>query len=503
MNPERIKRLQKQPENIHLEFKEATTALPANLFETICAMLNRDGGDILLGVDDNGKVPGVDENAISKMTTDLVNLSNNPQKLDPPFILFPQVYDMNGRKIIHIQVPTSSQVHKTGKIIYDRSNDGDFKVEQPHRIAEIANRKRNHYTEGIIYPALRMEDLKLELFPKVRNLIRSNNPSHPWLTLDDRQIMEIAGLWKKDYLSGQEGFTLVAALLFGKAEVIQQIIPHYKIDALVRINNIERYDDRAYIQTNLIEAYELLMDFVNRHLPDKFYLKGAQRISLRAAIFREIAANLIIHREYVNAAPATFVIYADRVETGNANNPHGEGPIDPHNFVPFAKNPSIAKFFIQLGHAEELGSGILNTNRSIKEYAGKGKAVFIEGETFKTIVALPGGKVNAMSDTISDTINDTINGMINDTISDLIKERLIKAIKLLIEKPGLKVNELIQELQVSERTAKRDLEKIRPLVEYRGSKKTGGYFLTDHMLSKLSKSNLMINSRKGLQYGFT
>lgn len=197
MNFERIKRLLQQKENIHLEFKQAGTMLPGNLFETICAMLNRDGGDILLGVDDKGNIPGVDEKAIAKMVTDLVNLSNNQQKLDPPFILFPQVYDINSRKIIHIQVPASSQIHKTGKIIYDRSNDGDFKVEQPHRIAEIVNRKRNHYTEGIIYPALRMEDFKRELFLKVRNLIRSNNPAHPWLSLDDQQLMEIPACGKK------------------------------------------------------------------------------------------------------------------------------------------------------------------------------------------------------------------------------------------------------------------------------------------------------------------
>lgn len=461
--------------------------MPGNLFETICAMLNRDGGDILLGVSDRGNILGVDESVVSKMITDLVNLSNNPQKLDPPFILFPQVYDISGRKVIHIQVPASSQIHKTGKIIYDRSNDGDFKVEQAHRIAEMANRKRNHYTEGIIYPALRMEDFKQDLFSKVRNLIRSNNPAHPWLGLDDRQMMEISGLWKKDYMSGQEGFTLAAALLLGKDGVIQQIIPHYKIDALVRINNVERYDDRVYIQANLVEAYEQLMDFVNRNLPDKFYLEGDRRISLRTTIFREIVANLIIHREYTNAAPATFIIYADRVETENANNPHGEGPIDPANFVPFPKNPLVAKFFIQLGRVEELGSGILTTSRLAKEYADKGKAVFIEGGTFTTIIPLPHIKAIKISDAISDAISDVINDTINDTISDTIKERLSKAIKLLLEHPGLKSNELIEALKVSEATAKRDLQKIRALVEYRGSKKTGGYFLTDFMLSKLDK----------------
>ena len=59
MSLERVKRLLKQSENIRLEFKSAGTALPENLFETICAMLNRDGGDILLGVSDNKLVTGV------------------------------------------------------------------------------------------------------------------------------------------------------------------------------------------------------------------------------------------------------------------------------------------------------------------------------------------------------------------------------------------------------------------------------------------------------------
>jgi len=56
MEVTRIKRLLREEENIRLEFKEAATALPGNLFETICAMLNSEGGSILLGVDDNGLV---------------------------------------------------------------------------------------------------------------------------------------------------------------------------------------------------------------------------------------------------------------------------------------------------------------------------------------------------------------------------------------------------------------------------------------------------------------
>ena len=337
MGIERARQLIKQKENTRLEFKEAANALPGNLFETICAMLNRDGGDIILGISDNNVLKGVDAVAVQTLITNLVNLSNNPQKLDPPFILFPQTYIIEGKTVIHIQVPASSQLHKTANVVYDRSNDGDFRVTGAHQIAEIYNRKRSFYTEGIIYPVLQFEDFKAGLFPKIRNLISSNNPIHPWLALDNKQLLEMAGLWRRDFQSGQEGYTLAAALLLGKDEVIQQILPHYKIDALVRIHNTERYDDREYIQTNLIDAYEQLMAFVAKHLPDKFYMEGDQRVSLRTKIFREIVANVIVHREYTDAQPCTFVIYKDRLETANANNPHGEGPIDPKNFSPFPK----------------------------------------------------------------------------------------------------------------------------------------------------------------------
>ena len=71
-------------------------------------------------------------------------------------------------------------------------------------------------------------------------------------------------------------------------------------------------------------------------------------ISLRSIIFRELVANIIAHREYTSAAPATMMIYTDRVEFKNPNVPHYHGRIDPGNFTPFPKNPTICKFMIQL-----------------------------------------------------------------------------------------------------------------------------------------------------------
>lgn len=104
----RLKHLLAMGEGIRVEYKEARKSLPTSLFETICAMLNRDGGDILLGVDDQGRVLGIDPQSIDKMKTDMVNLSNNTQKLDPPFILHPVIHVLDGKKIMHISVPASS-----------------------------------------------------------------------------------------------------------------------------------------------------------------------------------------------------------------------------------------------------------------------------------------------------------------------------------------------------------------------------------------------------------
>lgn len=54
-------------ESVTTEFKEAYNKLPKSLFETVCAFLNRNGGNIFLGVSDDGTVVGVDKEAIVDM----------------------------------------------------------------------------------------------------------------------------------------------------------------------------------------------------------------------------------------------------------------------------------------------------------------------------------------------------------------------------------------------------------------------------------------------------
>ena len=77
-------------EGLHVEFKTARDSLPGNLFDTVCAFLNTDGGTIYLGIEDDGTPNGVAEQAVTRFRREIADCSNNPQKLDPPYLLFPR-----------------------------------------------------------------------------------------------------------------------------------------------------------------------------------------------------------------------------------------------------------------------------------------------------------------------------------------------------------------------------------------------------------------------------
>ena len=50
------------------------------------------------------------------------------------------------------------------------------------------------------------------------------------------------------------------------------------------------------------------MAFVEKHIDDKFYMENEIRVSARNKLFREVIANMLIHREYSNAYPAKLII---------------------------------------------------------------------------------------------------------------------------------------------------------------------------------------------------
>jgi ATP-dependent DNA helicase RecG len=389
MTPENLKDLLQNGEDIEVEFKTSQFELNRDAFETICAFLNRRGGHLLLGVENNGTVEGVIEECAQKIINNIVTSANNPQKLNPPFYLSSEVIDYEGKKVVHVYVPESSQVHSTNGKIFDRNEQGDFDItRQSEQVTQLYLKKQTTYSENRIYPYLSLSDFKPELFNRIRILAKNERVDHPWQNMTNRELLLSAGLFKHDHQTGKDGYTLAAVLLLGKDDTILGVLPHHKTDALLRVENVDRYDDRDDIRTNLIESYDRLMAFVRKHLRDKFYQEGEQRLSLRDHIFREVVGNLLIHREYANAFPAKLIIEKDRVLAENWNRPHGSGLIDPANFSPYPKNPVVARFFKEIGRVDELGSGVRNTFKFCDVYTPGTKPEFIEDDVFRTIIPL-------------------------------------------------------------------------------------------------------------------
>ncbi len=62
MNIDRLKEIICKGEGIGTEFKESKTKLNKDVYETICAFLNRNGGHLILGITDNKTICGVNKN---------------------------------------------------------------------------------------------------------------------------------------------------------------------------------------------------------------------------------------------------------------------------------------------------------------------------------------------------------------------------------------------------------------------------------------------------------
>lgn len=465
--PKRFEELIAQGEGISIEFKECKDALPKNVFETLCAFLNRFGGDIFLGLKDDGTIIGVDKDKSKKIRADFVSAMNNPQKIFPTVYLPVDEFELDGKTILHVYVPESSQVHNTNRRIFDRNEDGDFDItDNTDLVAAMYIRKQREYTENTVFPYATENDLKQDLIDRARIMATNRNPHHPWERMTNEEILRSAGLYKKNLQTGESGYTLACILLFGTDEAILSALPHHKTDAIYRVKETDRYDDRDDIRCNLIESYDRLMAFIEKHVDDKFYMENEIRVSARNKLFREVVANMLIHREYSNAYPAKLIIEKDCVRTENGNKARGLGAISLTDFVPYPKNPVIASVFKEIGWAEELGSGVRNIVKYSKVYSGT-IPEFIDGDVFKTKISL-NGTVNG---TVSGTVNDTVNVDVN------LSETEKAVLDCIRDNNSIGVAEIVSRTEKGRSTIMRSIKSLKEkgFIRRVGSDKTGSW----------------------------
>lgn len=480
MDSNAIKTILKIGETIAVEFKRCGNGIESDVYETVCSFLNRFGGDIFLGVLDNGTVSGVSEKAAPDMVKNFISCVSNPALFTPTVYLSPKIIQYEGKTIIHVHVLPSAEVHSYKKVIYDRVDDADVKVTATAQIAQMYIRKQEVFTERKIYPYVKKEDLRLDLLPNLRIMAenKSNGQGHPWSSMTDDQLLRSARLYSMDRVTGEQGFNLAAVMLLGRDDVILDIVPAYMTDALLRRVNVDRYDDREIIQTNLIESYEQLMEFGRKHLLDKFFLEEDQRKSLRNIITREIIANILIHREYTSSYQAKFVIEKNRMYIENANRASQNAVITPDNMEPSPKNPIIAAFFRNIGYADQLGSGVRNLFKYSKFYSGKDPE-FVEGDIFRIIVPL--NDRNMEGDIIQSTTQFTQSTTQSTQSTTQSSEKNVEQeiIRLIKREPVLSQKQMAEKLCLNQNTLKYYIKKMKEkhIIERVGSNRKGKWIV--------------------------
>lgn len=412
------------------EFKKSTVDITKDVYESICAFSNRDGGHVFLGVKDNGEILGIEPDCIEKMKKDFVTAINNANKMYPPLFLTPVEYELEGRKILHIYVPVGTQVSRCSGRIYDRNNESDIDItDNEELVYKLYARKQGTYFVNKVFPEWGIDVLRPELIERARKMTRARSNNHPWLSMDDEEMLRSAGLILLDHESRKEGITLAAILLFGKDTTIMSALPQHKTDMIFRVQNLDRYDDRDVIVTNLLDSYDRMSEFAKKHLNDPFVLEGMQSVSARDAILREIISNSLAHRDYSSGYVAKMIIEKDWIFAENSNRTHGYGNLNLTTFEPFPKNPAISKVFREIGLADELGSGMRNTYKFTKLYSG-GVPQFLEGDIFKTIIPLNDTATLKSGPMSSDQVSDQVGDQVGDQVEqDQVTRKILEFCK--------------------------------------------------------------------------
>ncbi|PLS28890.1 RNA-binding domain-containing protein [Bifidobacterium parmae] len=385
MTPDELLHAIRGGESATVEFKRCGDIPHADTFETVCSFSNRMGGDIYLGVTDEGDIIGVASERAVEIERNIANVAVNRKLFVPAPTVETERIECDGRTVVRVWVAPSSSVVRFKGVVYDRVADADVRIDGDIQIGQMYLRKQNYYSERRIFRYVTPFDLRADLTARMRNMAVAQRAGHPWGVMSDDEMFRSAKLYDRDYTTGEEGFNLAAVLLLGKDEVISSICPAYVTDAIVRREDVDRYDDRLMVRTNLFDAYERLASFVRDHLPDRFVLDGDKRTSPRDLIARELVANSLMHREYSSPVMARIVMDNESIRTINASRAFFEGRMRLGEFTPMPKNPIIADVFVQTGLAETLGSGLRALVKASRLYTGKDPE-FTDGDVFTATV---------------------------------------------------------------------------------------------------------------------
>jgi ATP-dependent DNA helicase RecG len=342
-------------EGARLKRRKATGVLK-DIAETLSAMANADGGTLLLGVEDDKTVTGVDypDDKLALFRRATQNLLRPPLKAR-----LTELTHAEGL-VLAFEVDPSPIPHQLtdGRyLLRVRDQSLPFPADQ---IAVLKSARASGQHERQFVTEARFEDLDPGLLDQLAARLHDPRPAKDILYHDYRLI---------DFHNGRPRLTLAALLLFARDPLRWH--PRCGID-FVKFEGTERRHGpqlnvvrRARIEHPLFklidEAFVLIKEHVRERtvLHDLFFV---ERFEYPTFAWQEAIINAVAHRDYSLTGTSIEVwMFDDRLEVRSP----GElpGPITLERLLRrehthFSRNPLMVRVLTDLGYMRDLGEGI-------------------------------------------------------------------------------------------------------------------------------------------------
>jgi len=431
------------------------------------------GGEILIGVDDDGTVVGIaDANSEQLKIVDRIRNNIRPQTLG----LFDVVLTQLDRKnIIRVIVSCGQQrpyyIRKLGM-----SEQGCFvrvgSSSQPmseQMVEELLSKRQRMTLQSMISPNQSLSFKQLCIYYEEKNL----EPTKQFLeSLDLRQSSDEFN-YAAYLLADENGVSIKAAVYAGT-------------------DKVDLSETREYGHRCLITATQRILDRLDSENRTYAKITSKNRIEkerVNSIALREAVINAIVHNDYAKGVPLVE-IFADRITVTSCGGlVEGLTEQDFFKCRSMPRNRELMRVFRDMELVEQIGSGM---SRILKAY---GPSVFELTDSF-TVVTFPFEDKLILSEEdelilsrdgfilSSDKINDKISGesdkinadddKINDRINDE-GDKIKTTLEVIKDNPAATIAELAELTGKSQSTISRELREYQnaKLLRREGARKKG------------------------------
>lgn len=346
-------------ENLVNEFKSDRTCLPdSDIIDAVVAFANTDGGDLYLGVENDGQITGLHNR--HKDITQLAAFIAN--RTVPPVSVRSEILEFD-LPVLRISVPKRPSVVATsdGKIQRRRLKPNGEPENVPMYPYEITARLSSlsllDYSAQPV-PDATYQDLDPVERERLRNIIRSYRGEVALLELNDEELDKALQL-----VTIQDGAivpTFCGMLLIGRKEALKRRMPTAEASIQVLVGTDIKANESFYLP--ILAAFEKISDAFSAWNHSEEMEQGLFRITIPdydPRAFREALVNAFCHRDY---SVLGRVLVQINDEGMTISNPGGfiEG-IRVDNLLdaePHGRNPALADAMKRIGLAERTGRGI-------------------------------------------------------------------------------------------------------------------------------------------------